>query len=169
MFHQNCIWRQSLATGLSGMEMGASKFWGTGYLLSCRWCLHFVTHGDSCQCVTECEMSSSLAPFLEESVIYWLRHVTLWSIAWETGYDLPRILAEFSLGSFEGHFPIRVLWWGPSHPFPLASDFCWGSGRGLWHLPVLCFFNACISGWNPMKAQSVERGMLFAPSYFKPW
>lgn len=151
------------------MEMGASKFWGTGYLLSCRWCLHFVTHGDSCQCVTECEMSSSLAPFLEESVIYWLRHVTLWSIAWETGYDLPRILAEFSLGSFEGHFPIRLLWWGPSHPFLLASDFCWGSGRGLWHLPVFCFFNACISGWNPMKAQSVERGMLFAPSYFKPW
>lgn len=80
-------------------------------------------------------MSSSLAPFLEESVIYWLRHVTLWSIAWETGYDPPRILAEFSLGSFEGHFPIRVLWWGPSHPFPLASDFSLGSERGLWHLP----------------------------------
>lgn len=86
-------------------------------------------------------MSSSLAPFLEASVIYWLCHVTLWSIAWETGYDPPGILEEFPLESSEGHFPIRVLCWGPSHEFSLVSDFSWESGRGLWHLPdFVCLF-----------------------------
>lgn len=97
-------------------------------------------------------MSSSLAPFLEESVIYWLRHVTLQSIAWETGYDPPGILVEFPLKSSEGHWPIGVFWWGPSFP-PIFSCFTFLLGKGKGSLAPSCFFMPVFLGEIPRKHQ----------------
>lgn len=108
-------------------------------------------------------MSSSLAPFLEEAVIYWLRHVILWSIAWDTGYDLPRNLAELFLGSFEGHFPIRVLRWEYSCTF--------GSGnKSRVSATFLSFlFLSIFLGDFHKQARCVAWGCCVPSFYCKPW